>query len=172
VRAELVVDRVVVALAEQMEVQFGELRGKPVGVVLVYLVAIAVPDVQPVRLRGAAPGHAAFEEARRMHRLQRDTRLVVPDHLDGHGVGLEHADHAQRVVAVATRELVITEQRTRRRVTRVHQRFDVSRSQSRDHVSSLACFARRPHRDCPRPRRRGRDAAPRRNGFRGDHASH
>ena len=65
VRAELVVDAVVVALAEQVQVEVRQLRREVVRVVLGELVAVAVADVQPVRLQRPAERHAALEQAGR-----------------------------------------------------------------------------------------------------------
>ena len=68
-RAELVVDRVVIAFAEQVQVEVGELRREVVRVVLVDLDAARVAHVQPVRLQRAAVRHAALEQSRRMDRF-------------------------------------------------------------------------------------------------------
>ncbi len=109
-RAELVVDRVVVAFAEQVEVEVGELRREEIRVVLGRLGAAAIPDLQAIGMQRPAIRHPAFEQPARVDALQlRSGATVLPQHGDGDGVGLEHADHAGRRVVLAG-ELVVTEQ--------------------------------------------------------------
>ncbi len=123
-RAELVVDRVVIAFAEQVQVEVGELRREVVRVVLVQLDAARIAHVQLVRLQRTAVRHAALEQPRRMDRFQFDCGLAFPAHADGHRVRLEHAHDAHRSVVPACK-LVVTQHRTRRGVQRVDQRVDV-----------------------------------------------
>ena len=68
----------------------------------------------------------AFEQSRVVDALERMELAgrVFPADFDGLGAGLEHAHHAQRRAAGA-REFVVTQQRTRLVVSRVHQRGDL-----------------------------------------------
>jgi len=126
VRAQLVVDGVVVALAEEVQVEVGELRGEVVGVVLLERVTVAVVHAQPVRMQRAAERHAPLEQARLVDAFQHQgPRAVVPAHLDRCRVGLERAHQAQRLLVLAG-DLVVAQQRARLGVAGVDQRVDVS----------------------------------------------
>jgi hypothetical protein len=131
----------VVAFAEQVQVEVGELRREVIGVPLAGLGAVPIAYVQAVGVQRATEGHAALEEARGVDALQdRRRRAVVPADLDPLGVGLEHAHHAEWRRVVLAREFVVPEQRARLRVTRVQQRVDVGGGQGGlgGHDGSLA----------------------------------
>jgi hypothetical protein len=126
VRAELVVDPVVAAFTEQVQVEVRQLRREVVRVVLGEFVAVPVADAQLVRLQWPAVRHAPLEQARRVDALERrGGGAVLPAHLDLLGIGLERAHQAERLLVLA-RELVIAEQRTRLRMPRTDQRVDVA----------------------------------------------
>ena len=126
VRAELVVQRVVISLAEQIEIVVGELRREVIRVVPGGRGAVAIPDLQCIRLQRASMRHAAFEQASRVQRLELESLagVAVPVHSNLHGIGFEHAHDANRSVA-RPRIFVVTEQRSRLGMTSTDQRVDV-----------------------------------------------
>jgi hypothetical protein len=62
-RAELRIDGVMIALAEEMQVEFGDLRAEVVRIVLRRLVTVAISDVQPIRHDRPSIVDLAFEDA-------------------------------------------------------------------------------------------------------------
>ena len=138
-RTELVVDGVVVALAEQVQVEVRQLRREIVGVVLVQLDAIAIPDPESVRRQRAPVWHAALEQPGLVHAPERVCGAIVPEDFDALGVGLDHTHHAGGQV-VAPRNLVVAEQRARLGMPRLHQCVDLRSRQllSGGHSLSLA----------------------------------
>jgi hypothetical protein len=127
--AELVVDAVVVALAEQVQVEVRQLRREVVGVVTGDLVAVGVVDAQSVGMQRATVGHAPLEQAGRVDARERSgRRAVLPADLDPLGVGLERAHEAQRQFVLAL-DLVVAEQRARLGMPRLDEGEDVGAGQ-------------------------------------------
>ncbi len=65
-RAELVVDAVVIAFAEEVEVEVRQLRGEEVRVVPGEFVAVSIAHAEPVGLERTTVGDAALEQPRRV----------------------------------------------------------------------------------------------------------
>jgi hypothetical protein len=128
-RAELVVDAVVIALAEQVQVEVRQLRREVVGVVTGDLVAVGVVDAQSVGMQRATVGHAPLEQAGRVDARERSgRRAVLPADLDPLGVGLERTHEAQRQFVLAL-DLVVAEQRARLGMPRLDEGEDVGAGQ-------------------------------------------
>ena len=71
VRAELVIEAVVTALAEQMEIEVRQLVREEIGVVFDDVVIEREAHAQPVRHHRAAVRNAAFEQSRVVDALER-----------------------------------------------------------------------------------------------------
>ena len=126
--AQLEVDAMVVALAEQVQVVVRELRREVVRVVTQLLLAARILDEQPVRLHRPPVPDDSFEQAVGMYALERPGRsgpLVLPE--DRHLVGarLEHPNDALRRSALP-RQLVVAEHRARLPVPGLQQRLDLA----------------------------------------------
>jgi hypothetical protein len=143
VRAELVIDPLVIALAEQVQVELGQLRRKEIRVVLERLLAGAIADLQPIRLERPSIRYPPLEQPQlvQLRQLGDALRLVFPADGDRDGVGLEHAHDADRR-RVGLRILVVTEHRARLGVTRLHERVDIVSGESGQsgHRASLAPY--------------------------------
>ena len=111
VRAELVIQAVVTAFAEQIEVEVGEFVREEVRVVLDDDVIEREAHAQPVRNHRATLRNAAFEQARLVDALERIELggRVLPEDLDDLGARLEHAHYAERC-SRGLRILVIAQQ--------------------------------------------------------------
>jgi hypothetical protein len=126
-RAELVIDAVVAAFAEQVQVEVRELVREEIGVVLGDFMAAAEAHAQAIWHQWTAVRDAAFENARFVDALElvRGVGLVVfPEHRHLFGAGLEHAHHGQRR-PVRAREFVVAQQRARLVVRRLQERGDL-----------------------------------------------
>ena len=123
---QLVIDVVVVAFAEQVQIELAQLRRKEIRIVLGECDAVSIANAQPVRLQRPASRHLPFEETRVVDTAQGSGNLapVGPFHRDFDRVGLKHAHDAARL-GLATSHLVIAEHRARLRMTRLDQCTDV-----------------------------------------------
>ena len=82
VRTELVIDPLVIALAEQVQVELGQLRREEIRIVLERLRAGAVADLQPIRLERTAIRYPPLEQSQlvQLRQLGDALRVVFPAH--------------------------------------------------------------------------------------------
>ena len=92
---QALVDLLVAAFADQVQVELAERRCKHVGILDLKAATRAVIDLQPVMQRQLGALEQALEHASGVDLRQRDPGALVGDHLDARGGGAEHAhDHA------------------------------------------------------------------------------
>ena len=137
VRAELLIAREMVALDQQMQVEFAEHRPEAVDVGEFLLVS-APPDAQPVAEHLAAIGHAGDEHTSRMNALgaRGDLAGRAFDDRDALGVGQKRAN------VDAGRALMHAEKGERIAVAGVDDRLDLGAGTIRHSLSRLAVPAR------------------------------